>query len=108
MCWFQFEINSAGGRDDDLPRLIYNANNTQFNFALDNFVPTFNKSRFALEMSVVANKSSHDMSVEETKSIDDEYSPGVFRVNLGPLFAADSELENGNMKGISMYFFYDC
>ncbi|XP_076465814.1 glycosylated lysosomal membrane protein B-like [Babylonia areolata] len=78
--YFEFEINSDEGRDADLPRLIYNANNTQMNFVLDKYVPKYNKSRFALEMTIVANHTSQDMSVEETKSIDDEYSPGVFRV----------------------------
>jgi hypothetical protein len=77
----QFEINGDFGRDADLPRLIYNTNNTQLNFVLDKYIPMFNHSRFALEMSVVANKSD-DMSIQTTKSIDDEYSPGVFKVNI--------------------------
>lgn len=77
---FEFEINGDGGRDTDLPRLIYNFNNTQLNFALDKYIPMFNKSRFALEMSVVANVSTSGMKVEQVKSIDDEYSPGVFKV----------------------------
>ncbi|KAL8597807.1 hypothetical protein ACOMHN_004922 [Nucella lapillus] len=78
--YFEFEINGDDGRDLDLPRLIYNANNTQMNFVLDKYVPSYNKSRFALEMTVAANYSREAMSMEEFRSIDDEFSPGVFRV----------------------------
>ncbi|KAK7492655.1 hypothetical protein BaRGS_00016134 [Batillaria attramentaria] len=77
---FEFELNHEQGRDDDLPRLLFNANNTQINFVLDKFVPSFNKSRFALEVVMVSQETSDSMYLEETKSIDDEYSPGVFRV----------------------------
>ena len=79
---FQFEINTEGGRDSELPRLMFTANNTQFDFVLDKYTPKFNRSRFALEMSVIANYSSKPMEMDETHSIDDEYSPGVFRVSL--------------------------
>lgn len=79
---FQFKINADGGRDDDLPRLMYTANNTQMDFVLDKYVPKFNKSRFALEMTIIANHSSKSMEVDETESIDDEYTPGVFRVRV--------------------------
>nr|KAG5703692.1 hypothetical protein BaRGS_022981 [Batillaria attramentaria] len=75
-----FELNHEQGRDDDLPRLLFNANNTQINFVLDKFVPSFNKSRFALEVVMVSQETSDSMYLEETKSIDDEYSPGVFRL----------------------------
>ena len=51
-------------------------------FVLDKYVPKFNKSRFALEMTIIANHSSKSMEVDETESIDDEYTPGVFRVRV--------------------------
>lgn len=80
-------MHGEGGRDEDLPHLIYNTNMTQLNFVLDKYTPAFANSRFALEVAVISNSSVHDdlpdeMSIEETKSIDDEYSPGVFKVRL--------------------------
>lgn len=78
---FTFQVCGAGGRADKLPALEKTANLTQLDFVLANYTPSFTKSRFALEAVFVSLSDNKDMAIDETESIDDEYSPGVFRIN---------------------------
>ncbi|XP_055877937.1 glycosylated lysosomal membrane protein A-like isoform X2 [Biomphalaria glabrata] len=80
---FAFSVKHDNGRASDLPRMLYIANETMFDFVIANYTPSFNNSRFALEVVVVSlsnEAASADMSVDLTKSIDDEYTPGVFEI----------------------------
>ncbi|KAH9520207.1 hypothetical protein Btru_060272 [Bulinus truncatus] len=76
---FTFSVKKDSGRVSDLPSMLYSANETMFDFVIANYTPSFNNSRFALE-AVVVSQSTDDMSVDLTKSIDDEYTPGVFEI----------------------------
>ncbi|XP_046332564.1 glycosylated lysosomal membrane protein-like [Haliotis rufescens] len=77
---FTFRVFDEQSRESSLPHLLYNENVTQFDFTLDNFMPSFSMSRFAVELAIISQSKKEDMSIEETKSIDDEYTPGVFRI----------------------------
>ncbi|GFR68750.1 glycosylated lysosomal membrane protein [Elysia marginata] len=78
---FSFQVCGSGGRASELPALEKTANLTQLDFVLANYTPTFSKSRFALEAVLVSLSNNKKMAIDETQSIDDEYSPGVFRIN---------------------------
>ncbi|XP_059175440.1 glycosylated lysosomal membrane protein B-like [Physella acuta] len=79
---FTFSVKGDNGRASELPCLLYGANETMFDFIMANFTPSFNNSRFALEAVVVSKSDMHtkEMDVEQTESIDDEYTPGVFQI----------------------------
>ncbi|CAG5127553.1 unnamed protein product [Candidula unifasciata] len=76
---FKFTVQGGSGRDPELPSLKFGANQTQFDFVISNFTPTYASSRFAVE-TVLVSQSSSEMNVDTSKSIDDEYSPGVFQM----------------------------
>ncbi|RUS77818.1 hypothetical protein EGW08_014411 [Elysia chlorotica] len=78
---FTFQVCGEGGRASKLPALEKTANLTQIDFVLDDFTPSFSRSRFALETVLVSLSKNKKMSIDETQSIDDEYSPGVFTIN---------------------------
>ena len=62
-----------------LPALKYMGNETQVDIEINGVVPTYNHSRFAVEVAAVS-QSQKAMAVSVSDSIDDEYSPGVFKV----------------------------
>ena len=76
---FQFGAFGGSGREDQLPHLEYNENLTQFDLNIDHIMTDLSKARFAVELIMLGN-GMEDMKLDETKSIDDEYTPGVFRV----------------------------
>ncbi|BFY97164.1 hypothetical protein BsWGS_00204 [Bradybaena similaris] len=76
---FKFTVQGNSGRSSELPSLSYGANETQFDFVISNFTPTYPASRFAVE-TVFLSQSTSEMNVETLESIDDEYSPGVFQI----------------------------
>jgi len=68
------------GREDQLPHLPYNENITQFDLSVNKvWTNTSKNSRFAVEVMMIGN-DKEGMDVSESKSIDDEYTPGVFQV----------------------------
>ena len=77
----KFKVIGENGRASALPALGRTSNMTQFDFVLDNYTPSFAKSRFALEAVLVSLSKNKDMRIAETESIDDEYCPGVFTVS---------------------------
>ncbi|KAL5004804.1 hypothetical protein ScPMuIL_018260 [Solemya velum] len=78
---FEFNSYDHEARQNDLPHLQYNENNTIIDFLIDHVTPVFKKSRFALEaIFVSADNTTDDMEISVTTSIDDEYSPGVFKM----------------------------
>ena len=78
---FQFTAYDHLGRESELPHLQFNENITQFDLTVDNLWTNFSMSRFALEGIMVSNGKT-GMKIDETRSIDDEYSPGVFKVGF--------------------------
>ena len=64
-----------------LPHLQFNGNNTQVSLTLQNVSAAFENSRFALQLVMVTSDGHQkEMSLQTTKSIDDEHTPGVFEV----------------------------
>ncbi|XP_005094153.1 glycosylated lysosomal membrane protein A isoform X2 [Aplysia californica] len=77
---FKFFVRGSDGRSPDLPGLKYTGNETQIEFEIDKYTPSYNNSRFALEVAIVSQSTNKDMSVRVTETIDDEYAPGVFKI----------------------------
>ena len=75
----QFSAFDHAGRETDLPHLQFNENITQFDFTIDHLTTNLSMSRFAIE-AVMVSEGQTSMKIDETRSIDDEYSPGVFKV----------------------------
>lgn len=71
-------------RATDLPHLQYTEDTSQFDFKLMNInTGNMSLSRFALETVLFStDPADRDMKFDETKSIDDEYTPGVFTVYI--------------------------
>jgi len=77
----QLSAHGSKGREDQLPHLQYNDNITVFDLNIDHLWTNMSDSRFAVEIVVVSGESG-PMAMDSTESIDDEYSPGVFQVNI--------------------------
>ncbi|KAH3833721.1 glycosylated lysosomal membrane protein-like [Dreissena polymorpha] len=78
---FSIKLNAFGshGREDQLPHMQYNENLTQFDLTIDDLGTNLVNSRFGVEVLIVG-ENNEAMIVNSTKSIDDEYSPGVFLI----------------------------
>lgn len=78
---FSIELSaySSSGRESQLPHLQYSENITQFDMNIDHVWTNFTKSRFAVELVMVGG-GKEEMKTDETRSIDDEYTPGVFTI----------------------------
>ncbi|XP_074105584.1 glycosylated lysosomal membrane protein [Cotesia typhae] len=66
---------------DVIPHMLHSENSTQIDFIINHLRTnsSFNKSRFGLELMVVSEgDSSSRMSIDTKKSLDDEYTPGIF------------------------------
>ncbi|ESO94478.1 hypothetical protein LOTGIDRAFT_118279 [Lottia gigantea] len=74
-----FNAYDSDGRDDVLPKMEHNENNTLFDFLLNDFKASYTQSRFAIEV-VVIGSSKDRPKISETESLDDEYTPGVFKM----------------------------
>ncbi|XP_041367916.1 glycosylated lysosomal membrane protein B-like [Gigantopelta aegis] len=78
---FTFRLFVKDDRESQLPHLEFSENSTQFDLTIDNMKPCCTRSRFALEVAMLTDPlDKAGFKMEETKSIDDEYSPGVFRM----------------------------
>ncbi|XP_054756456.2 glycosylated lysosomal membrane protein B-like [Lytechinus pictus] len=72
----------AEGRSKNLPHLQHMPNTTEFSLILDNLQMNYMKPRFALEMLIVRDQQTSKKSgitLEDKPSIDDEYTPAVFK-----------------------------
>lgn len=78
---FKLKAFEDSGREDQLPHLQYSENITQFDFTLHNVWTNLSASRFALEVMMIG-QDKEGMEMDKTRSIDDEYSPGVFVVSI--------------------------
>lgn len=76
-------FNHTGRTLDALPHLLYNDNITQLDFTLDKLNPLYKQSRFGLEVVVLSEDSPSNVPTDfhTEQSIDDEYTPGVFKVS---------------------------
>lgn len=70
-------------RSPILPHLAYTENSTQLDFIFDHleFDANFSNLRIAMEMSTIASERDNFFSLDVSRSLDDEYTPGVFKVN---------------------------
>ncbi|XP_043089039.1 glycosylated lysosomal membrane protein [Puntigrus tetrazona] len=76
----QFSAFESEGRDKPWPSLRHNANSSQLRVWLDGVTPRGNNSRFALELQSVGDSGSEGR-VDVRSSIDDEYTPSIFKVS---------------------------
>jgi hypothetical protein len=76
-------FSNSTGREANLPHLLFNDNLTMFDFSIDGMKPSYVQSRFALEMIMVTSDNPNEkMTIITKKSLDDEYTPGVFKVSM--------------------------
>lgn len=79
-CLFQLSAYISSGRESQLPHLQYSENITQFDLNIDKLWTNLTKSRFGIEMVMVGG-GNDKMKYDRSRSIDDEYTPGVFTVS---------------------------
>ncbi|XP_063041607.1 glycosylated lysosomal membrane protein [Engraulis encrasicolus] len=75
-----FSAFGSKGRDSMWPGLLHTANSSKLRVWLDDVAPRSNLSRFALELQSVSSGQQRD-HVDVLKSIDDEYTPSIFKVS---------------------------
>ncbi|XP_039978100.1 glycosylated lysosomal membrane protein [Xiphias gladius] len=76
----QLSVFGSEGRGQFWPRLIHTANSSQLGVWLDGVLPRAARSRFLLELQ--ATGGAYPLSrVEVHRSIDDEYTPSIFKVS---------------------------
>ncbi|KAM6972991.1 glycosylated lysosomal membrane protein [Aplochiton taeniatus] len=76
----QLSAFESEGRDRGWPSLLHNANSSQMKVWLSGVSPRANQSRFSLELQAVGGASLMDR-VDVVRSIDDEYTPSIFKVS---------------------------
>lgn len=67
------------GRNPRLPRLLHNTDSSQLMVSVDGLLPRASRSRFLLEVQAVGGASSL-RRVDEIQSIDDEFTPSIFKM----------------------------
>ncbi|XP_037651736.1 glycosylated lysosomal membrane protein [Sebastes umbrosus] len=76
----QLSVFDSEGRYHSLPRLLHTSNSSQLRVWLDGVLPRATRSRFLLEMQAVGG--AYPLSrVEVLRSIDDEFTPSIFKVS---------------------------
>ncbi|XP_040045239.2 glycosylated lysosomal membrane protein [Gasterosteus aculeatus] len=76
----ELSVFESGGRDHSWPRLLHTANSSQLRVWLDGMLPRATRSRFLLELRAVGDPSPLSR-VEVHRSIDDEFTPSIFKVS---------------------------
>ncbi|XP_050400032.1 glycosylated lysosomal membrane protein B isoform X2 [Patella vulgata] len=76
---FTFNAYDNTGRQSVLPKMEYNMNNTLLDLLLNNLTAMYDKSRFSVGV-VMIGTSQDKPDITETRSLDDEYTPGVFKM----------------------------
>ncbi|KAK3609107.1 hypothetical protein CHS0354_015667, partial [Potamilus streckersoni] len=69
-----------GDRENQLPHLQYTENIVLFDLVISHISTNLSASRFVVEMILYSN-STENMKIDTTASIDDEYTPGVFKIS---------------------------
>ncbi|KAG8519895.1 Glycosylated lysosomal membrane protein [Galemys pyrenaicus] len=77
---FRVQAFSKSGRPDQPPRLLHTADTCQLEVALTGASPRGNHSLFALEVATLG-RGPDCPSMQEQRSIDDEYAPAVFQLD---------------------------
>ncbi|XP_072139679.1 glycosylated lysosomal membrane protein [Mobula birostris] len=77
---FRITAFEGSGRDADLPRLFHTANTSKLEFVIEGLRPRGNKSRFGLELMVLEEEGTQ-WSMKVSRTIDDEYTPSIFKVS---------------------------
>lgn len=75
----QLSVFGSGGRAESWPRLLHTANSSQVEVWLDGVLPRATRSRFLLELQAVGG-AYPPSRVEVHRSIDDEFTPSIFKV----------------------------
>ncbi|XP_054461645.1 glycosylated lysosomal membrane protein [Anoplopoma fimbria] len=76
----QLSVFESEGRDHSWPRLLHTANSSQLGVWLDGVSPRAARSRFLLELQAVGEAYPLNR-VEVHRSIDDEFTPSIFKVS---------------------------
>nr|XP_046273177.1 glycosylated lysosomal membrane protein [Scatophagus argus] len=76
----QFSAFETEGRGPSWPRLLHTANSSQLEVWLDGVSPRAARSRFLLELQAVGGVNPPSR-VEVHQSIDDEFTPSIFKVS---------------------------
>ncbi|XP_042370923.1 glycosylated lysosomal membrane protein, partial [Plectropomus leopardus] len=76
----QLTVFESEGRGQSWPRLLHTANSSQVGVWLDGMLPRATRSRFLLELQAVGGASPPDR-VEIHRSLDDEFTPSIFKVS---------------------------
>lgn len=80
---FQLKGFCSFDHSEVMPHMLHTENSTQVDIILDNVETnkSFSNSRFAIELLVVGEENPDiPMFINLKKSLDDEYSPGIFEV----------------------------
>jgi len=76
---FRFSLSGEQVRSAELPQMEFTSNSTQLTLVMDRLAVNFNRTRFAVEASFIADKhGAADISMSSKQSVDDEYTPGIF------------------------------
>lgn len=90
---FKVSFRGVLSRGAELPRLQYTPNNTYCDLILQNTTTRFKHSRFFFQLVAVNSKSPLTLTTEAT--IDDEYTPGVFKTfNFGAQTDGDANTDD--------------
>ncbi|XP_046626002.1 glycosylated lysosomal membrane protein-like [Neodiprion virginianus] len=68
---------------DIMPHMLHTENATQIDIIIDNFQTnsSFNNSRFAVELLIIADHNLNStMKIDVKKTLDDEHTPGIFEM----------------------------
>ncbi|XP_059205253.1 glycosylated lysosomal membrane protein [Centropristis striata] len=76
----QLSVFGSEGRGQSWPRLLHTADSAQLAVWLDGVLPRATRSRFLLELQTVGGAYPPDR-VEVHRSIDDEFTPSIFKVS---------------------------
>ncbi|RZF37484.1 hypothetical protein LSTR_LSTR005359 [Laodelphax striatellus] len=79
----QITMGAFGGekRDSDLPHMLHSSNMSQMDITLDHLPPTYPRSRFGVSLlAATSDPGNATLRYADTRNIDDEYAPGVFKM----------------------------
>lgn len=76
---FKFVLRYYGQekRDNSLPHLLVSPETTSIDFVIDSYQSIFNYTKFGI--SIVTASNLNGISLNNKKSLDDEYTPGTFQ-----------------------------
>ncbi|XP_074656407.1 glycosylated lysosomal membrane protein B-like [Tubulanus polymorphus] len=75
----KFVFPPTEARMTELPHLLFNGNGSTIDFVVDRYRSSFKNARIAVEFAHVTAETSEPLSYEIDQSIDDEFTPGIFK-----------------------------